>query len=164
MYGKERAFLPLLNPDYARYDTMPPARLTNYVQAAYAPRSNEVLRGSPDKYRGFPETDAWQPIAVYRSLGSRAETTPVTAAAPLSRIHLDGSITGWYLKGDQLPTQYGRPAPAPYELYYFGVGLHLMYREEVRALADVVLSTNGWNVWRGGCPAAATGGRIARSD
>jgi hypothetical protein len=143
------ARIPHLTFDYERYDTLPPDRYDPATQYTPFTTMSECLAGLPSTYEpARPESSAWQPLAVYRARGVDATASFKGLAKP---VPLDGAIVGWYRKGTSLPTRY-RTVAAPYQLFYFGVDLSLLHREEVRALADLLLSTEGWNIWRGGCP------------
>lgn len=142
--------IPNLDFDYSRYDTMTAARLgPRFDPEQLLPITNEYLRGTPDAGLGGRDSAGWQPIALYRSKGPRAESTRISG----QRLAIDRSVTGWYVRGTTLNGSQGFKVRAPFQLFYFGVPLHLFQREQVRELADVLLSTDGWDIWRGGCPA-----------
>jgi hypothetical protein len=145
--------------DYARYDTMPLNRYDPDLQSGPFPSSNECLTGLPTGYQpARPESSAWQPVAVYRPRGPDATASFKGLSKP---VPLNGAVVGWYRKGTTLPTRF-RAVDAPYQLFYFGVDLSLLQREEVRQLADVLLSTDGWNIWRAGCPPRSSARTTAR--
>ena len=146
--GRTLDRIPAMLVDQSRYDLLPPERQPH--TRPVAPTPNEMLRGYPNGYNVNPDSATWQPIGTYRAVGSIAQTGPIDGTP----IMMNGATTGWYKRGTTL-TSGGRQVSAPYQLYYFGVPLHFMEIEEVRSLADVILSTRGWNVWRGSCPPQA---------
>ncbi|HVP39221.1 MAG TPA: hypothetical protein VMS93_08570 [Candidatus Saccharimonadales bacterium] len=155
-HGRERTQVPALAFDVGRYDTLPPNRAVTSPPWSI---NNECLSGFPDEYNpGNPDTSAWQPVAVYRPRGPQAEASFTGLSEP---IPLDGTTVGWYRRGTSLTLPSGT-VNAPFELYFFGVDLGLMYREEVRQLADALLSTRGWDIYRGGCPPAPPAPRAPR--
>ncbi|HVP39241.1 MAG TPA: hypothetical protein VMS93_08675 [Candidatus Saccharimonadales bacterium] len=155
-HGRERTQVGALEFDVGRYDTLPSNRAVPNPPWSI---NNECLSGLPDEYNpGDPDTSAWQPVAIYRPRGQQAQASFTGLSTP---VPLDSTVVGWYRRGSTL-TLAASIVNAPFQLYYFGVDLGLMYREEVRQLADVVLSTHGWDIYRGGCPPARSAGRAAR--
>lgn len=147
--------IPNMDFDYTRYDTMTAARRgSNFDPEQLLPITNEYMRGTPDAGLVARDSAGWQPIALYRSKGPNAESTRISG----QRLAIDRAVTGWYVRGTSLYGPQGSKVRAPFQLYYFGVPLHLFNREQVRELADVLLSTDGWDIWRGGCPAEKAGG------
>jgi hypothetical protein len=157
-YGTERRQMPALTFDLGRLDTLPLSRFDPRVQQVPYPASNELLRGLPNEYNVNPDSATWQPIGVYRSLGRR----PIANYSALqAQMWVDSSVVAWYKRGTTLTVVGGSSKlRAPYQLYYFGFDISQMQREQVRQLADIILSTKGWNIWRGSCP--PQGARVTR--
>jgi hypothetical protein len=151
-FGLRAAQIPVMDFDEARYDTLPAGRRGDHFNVSnLMPNVCEYMRGTPDNVSANRDSAFWQPIALYHAVGPLAESTVFQG----KRLAVEGSVTGWYVRGTTLLAPQGFKVRAPYELYCFGVPLHLLNREQVRGLADIILSTDGWNIWRGGCPPAA---------
>ncbi|HVP39803.1 MAG TPA: hypothetical protein VMS93_11540 [Candidatus Saccharimonadales bacterium] len=165
-YGIERRQLPTLSFDVGRVDTLGTARQPGQF-GAY-PLGNECLRGWPAEYNPNPDSAIWQPIGLYRSLDSRAFGHWLTfykSQGAIDTLWIDKSVCAWYKLGTILhDVNGGNPIAAPFQIYFFGFELDWMYREEVRQVADIVLSTKGWNIWRNQCPPNAVELARARAE
>ncbi|MBI5836022.1 MAG: hypothetical protein HZB25_02145 [Candidatus Eisenbacteria bacterium] len=161
-FGEERRTLPAMTFDVGRVVALPTNRWNPLTTLMPYPSTNECMRDFPTQYRpAFPESSTWQPIGLYRSLGRRAQ---VNYVARQTSMWVDSSVCAWYKLGTTLTTGSSAKVSAPYQLYYFGFELPLMHREEVRQVADIVLSTKGWNIWRGACPPQGTQLTLERNN
>lgn len=166
-FGRRLTTISPLTLDMFRYDTMQTSNFSQRASRAAgadpAPGSVEIVSGGPLNTGSFPsgfntnpDSATWQPIAIAKTIGPLAEA--YSDRPTRTTIAINNAVIGWYKKGTTL-TGAGAAIPAPYELYFFGFPMELMNREEVRQLADIILETRGWNIWRGSCPPNA--GRLA---
>ena len=162
-FGRRLSTISPLTLDLFRYDSMKTSpfsqRASRAAGADPAPGSIEIVSGGPLNTGSFPsgfnsnpDSATWQPIAIAKTIGPLSEA--YSDRPTRTTIAINNAVIGWYKKGTTLSGA-GAAIPAPYELYFFGFPMELMNREDVRQLADVILETKGWNIWRGSCPPRA---------